>query len=176
MRLPEVTDRIVNVPVRALRAVFAGVGQLLLATDRLKDESRDAGQPIDDEPGADRSMGDEPDANVAADRTPVQSRRRSLESTGNVRLLASKDLAQAPADTAAQVLPEVSAEVSAAGLPLPGYDGLSVPSLRARLRNLDAAQLGILIEYEKANASREQVVTMFERRIGKLGSGAPDAA
>jgi hypothetical protein len=172
MRLPEVTDRIVNVPVRALRAVFAGVGQLLLATDRLKGESRDAGQPIDDEPGADRSMGDEPDANVAADQTPVQSRRRSLESTGNVRLLASKDLAQAPADTAAQVLPKVSA----AGLPLPGYDGLSVPSLRARLRNLDAAQLGILIEYEIANASREQVVTMFERRIGKLGSGAPDAA
>jgi hypothetical protein len=171
MRLPEVTDRIVLVPVRALRAVFAGVGQLLLATDRLKSESRDADQPMANEPGVDRRIGDEPDADAAAGQVPVQPRWRSLHSTGNVRLLASTDVAQAPADTAAQAVPEVSA----ASLPVPGYDGLSVPSLRARLRNLDAAQLGVLIEYEKANASRDQVVTMFERRIGKLGSGAPDA-
>ena len=176
MRLPEVTDRIVLVPVRALRAVFAGVGQLLIATDRLKSESRDADQPMADEPGVDRRIGDEPDADAAAGQTPVQPRWRSLDSTGNVRLLASTDVAQAPADTAAQAVPEVSAQVSAASLPVPGYDGLSVPSLRARLRNLDAAQLGVLIEYEKANASRDQVVTMFERRIGKLGGGAPDAA
>jgi len=52
--------------------------------------------------------------------------------------------------------------------PLPGYDEMSVPSLRARLRNLDAAQVRQLAEYERAHAGRAEVVGMFERRIAKL--------
>ena len=53
---------------------------------------------------------------------------------------------------------------------MPNYDDLSVASLRARLRNLDAAQVRALLDYEKANAGRADVVTMFERRIAKLES------
>ncbi|HEY7147777.1 MAG TPA: hypothetical protein VH637_26320 [Streptosporangiaceae bacterium] len=52
---------------------------------------------------------------------------------------------------------------------MPGYDGLSVASLRARLRNLDAGQVRQLLAYERAHADRPDVVTMFERRIAKLG-------
>jgi len=59
---------------------------------------------------------------------------------------------------------------------VPGYDDLSLPSLRARLRSLDAAQLRLLVEYEKANAGRPDVVMMFERRIAKLKAVAPDAS
>jgi hypothetical protein len=53
---------------------------------------------------------------------------------------------------------------------VPNYDDLSVASLRARLRNLDSAQVRALLDYEKANAGRAAVLTMFERRIVKLES------
>ena len=57
---------------------------------------------------------------------------------------------------------------------MPGYDDLSVASLRARLRTLDAARVRDLLAYERAHASRANVVTMFERRIAKL-EGPEDA-
>ena len=53
-------------------------------------------------------------------------------------------------------------------LPLPGYDELSLASLRSRLRNLDATQLATLLAYDRSAANRSDVVTMFERRIAKL--------
>jgi len=74
---------------------------------------------------------------------------------------------QAPAAQRARTASE-AAQVPAASLPLPGYDGLSLASLRARLRNLDADQLRALIDYEKSNAGREDVITMFERRITRI--------
>ena len=55
--------------------------------------------------------------------------------------------------------------------PLPGYDDLSLPSLRARLRGLDAAALRALLAYEKAHANRDDVITMFERRLTKIDAG-----
>jgi hypothetical protein len=58
---------------------------------------------------------------------------------------------------------------------VPGYDGLSLPSIRARLRGLDAAQLRVLADHEKSGANRADVVTMFERRIAKLEAAASDA-
>jgi hypothetical protein len=57
-------------------------------------------------------------------------------------------------------------------LPLANYDEASVASLRARLRNLSVEELTQLIEYEKANANRADVVTMFERRIVKVQAEA----
>jgi hypothetical protein len=54
------------------------------------------------------------------------------------------------------------------GEPLPNYGELSLPSLRARLRSLDAAQLRRVIEYERAHEARADVIAMFERRIAKL--------
>ena len=55
---------------------------------------------------------------------------------------------------------------------MPGYDDLSVASLRARLRFLDAAGVLTLLEYEKAHQGRAAVITMFERRITKLNEGS----
>jgi hypothetical protein len=52
--------------------------------------------------------------------------------------------------------------------PLPNYDELSVASLRARLRNLDIAQVRQLADYERAHAARADVLDMLERRIAKL--------
>ena len=52
--------------------------------------------------------------------------------------------------------------------PIPGYDDLSIASLRARLRVLDADAVHGLLEYEKAHEHRDDVITMFERRLAKI--------
>jgi hypothetical protein len=52
-----------------------------------------------------------------------------------------------------------------------GYDGLTVPQLRARMRTLDPAQLRALIVHERAHAGRDEVVAMFERRLAKVEGG-----
>lgn len=61
--------------------------------------------------------------------------------------------------------------VEETALPIAGYDELSLPSLRARLRNLDVSQLQVIVDYEATHANRADVVTMFERRIVKLNDG-----
>jgi hypothetical protein len=63
-----------------------------------------------------------------------------------------------------------SAEPDAAALPVPDYDQLSLPSLRARLRYLDAGQLRTLLEYERSHARRTDILMMFERRAAKLAA------
>ena len=72
------------------------------------------------------------------------------------------------AAAAEQAAPVTEAEP---GVPLPNYDELSIASLRARLRNLDAAQVKQLTEYERAHAARADVIAMFERRMAKLEAG-----
>ena len=85
---------------------------------------------------------------------PSRARRRPSRARG---LQQEAEHAQPPADGEA--------------LPVSNYDQLSVPSLRARLRVLDADQVQILLDYEKAHETRPAVITMFERRLTKLGEG-----
>lgn len=82
----------------------------------------------------------------------------------------SATFAAEPAARDEPLVPVVPEPVAHDDLPVPGYDGLSLPSLRARLRNLDADQLRMLADYERSHAAREDVVTMFERRIEKLAA------
>jgi hypothetical protein len=207
MRIPQqVSERVKEAPAQALRAVFSGIGQVLLVADRIKSRAAEPehAQPAPAEPAP------QPSATTVRDET----RWRSLDETGNVRLIPGEDTPKAePATTppvpetpevievievdgAAEVVPEppvtsetaavteqtstepsvipqapaITPEASATSLPVPNYDTLTVPSLRARLRNLDPAQLRTLIDYEKAHAGRADVLTMFERRIAKLES------
>jgi outer membrane biosynthesis protein TonB len=246
-----------------LRTVFATIGQLLLAADRLR--AKAAGQlsgsgeatatrPADQAP----APAPPPPAKPAKPATPARpdagnSRWRSLDKTGNVRVLdggeeqddedvprvgqAVPEPSPAPVPSAeytpTEVVPAVSvpaepepamqqearpamqqeakpasAEVAAeqpvptepaqaepamqqearpamqqeaepaqpvttAGqaLPVANYDQLSVASLRARLRVLDAGQVQALLDYENVHESRPAVITMFERRLAKLGEG-----
>jgi hypothetical protein len=80
--------------------------------------------------------------------------------------------ASAAAHEPAAAKPGPSATAAAPAAPIPGYDDLSVASLRARLRGLDAAGVRALLDYEKANARRDDVITMFERRLSKIENGA----
>jgi hypothetical protein len=252
MRIPQqVSDRVKEAPAQALRAVFAGIGQVLLVADRMKTRAAEANRARPDTAapqarpapspapapngaasGPAKTVPDktEPDKTVAdktvADETapgktaPDKTRWRSLDETGNVRLLQETEASEdepvtaaappaaaepatheppaaaekapaepVPAEPAAEPLaaaepaapakaaaeqPAPAAEPAAAvasALPVPNYDGLTVASLRARLRNLDPPQLRTLIDYEKAHAGRADVLAMFERRITKLESG-----
>jgi hypothetical protein len=121
-------------------------------------------------------------------RAPVLVLRTVLAGVGRLLMLADRpvpvtvlapeapsapDLADGgdatgPQSAAAAVAVEAS---RAAALPLPNYDGLSLASIRARLRGLDVAQLKVLLDYEAANAERTEVLGMFERRIEKLEAG-----
>lgn len=192
MRIPQVTDRMKEAPAQVLRAVFGGIGQLLLIADRIKNRE----QEREPEPGLGAAAVAEvkvPASKPApAAAVSYETRWRSLDKTGNVRLLGAEELAGGQGSLGGQGGPHETAdrgrppETAAAGrgrpaetaaaapvtaMPWPNYDDLSVASLRARMRGLDPAQLRVLIEHEQASANRENVVTMFERRIAKLELG-----
>jgi hypothetical protein len=64
--------------------------------------------------------------------------------------------------------PAAPAATDRSAPPIAGYDDLSVASLRARLRVLDASAVQALLDYEKAHERRDEVITMFERRLIKI--------
>jgi len=265
MRVPQVSERIKEAPAQALRGVFAGIGQLLLITDKLKNKApadrdvsrarapqaaktvtdttvtspadqaappadaetapatateaaateatateatatetaateaapakpaatrrpaakpatpepaakpatrRPAAEPAGAEPAGAEPAGAEPAGAEPAGQAPKPPKPQSgrdLDKTGNVRLLGDEDGGPAAPDAE-----PVSAAADAAP-PLPNYGELSVASLRARLRNLDVAQVRRLADYERAHAARDDVLAMFERRIAKLEAGSPEA-
>jgi hypothetical protein len=183
MRIPPPPERIKEAPAHALRAVFAGVGQVLLITERVRQRaveqvhprvvSAPAQAPARDatpRPPAGSTPAAPPRATASrAAASPAAASRAAESRAGASRAAAPEAAVSQPAP------PEVAApEAAAAGLPVPNYDELSIASLRARLRALDAAQVRDLLGYERAHASRANVITMFERRIAKL-EGTEDA-
>ena len=179
MRVPQVSERIKEAPAQALRGVFAGIGQLLLVTDKLRNKApADRDAPQARAPETAETVTDVPVTSPAAtatataeavaepaDKAPKPQSSRDFDKTGNVRLLGDEDGGSVPDAE------PVSAPAAAAP-PLPNYDELSVASLRARLRNLDVTQVRQLADYERAHAGRADVLGMFERRIAKLEAEA----
>lgn len=92
----------------------------------------------------------------------------------------TKKAAEAAAEAEPTVVPKARAkkkaapEVEEAALaePYPGYAGLTLASLRARMRGKSADQMRDLIAYEKATADREDVVRMYETRLAKIEAGS----
>ena len=208
MRVPPVSERMKEAPAHALRAVFAGIGQVLLVADRIKNRATDtnhAPSAADPEPAAPAS---ETAAAAPADAAPTTAAAaEAAPAAGTAPVTpdaAATTPAAAPASTAATAPPATApapatpaattarpasaapaaappasatpaaasaAAAAAADLPVPHYDELSVASLRARMRGLDAAQLRILIDYESTHAERGTVLAMFERRLAKVEAG-----
>jgi hypothetical protein len=193
---PQVSDRIKEAPAQALRGVFAGIGQLLLITDKLRNKTPAQAPPA----RAPQPSVTRPDPDPPVPTADEVTKARDTDQTGNVRLLTSEEAGSgstapavdamatvsenaAAAGEAATVSEDVAAGGAAAaeqaapvtdaepGAPLPNYDELPIASLRARLRNLDAAQVKQLAEYERAHAARADVIAMFERRMAKLEAG-----
>jgi hypothetical protein len=212
MGIPHITDRMRSAPVQALRSVFTGIGRILLAADRPPE--RTASEARQAAAGSQIGERGRPDQQAPGPAGAAESRFRSLDRTGNVRLLSPGDPAersprrqqparpasppsQEPAspdaaspDAAIQAIPEAAIRAAPEAvtpaapepaapanpaarpeLPLASYDTLSLASIRARLRGLDADQLRVLIGYERSHAERPEVLGMLERRIEKLEAG-----
>ncbi|MBO0824234.1 MAG: hypothetical protein J2P27_10315 [Actinobacteria bacterium] len=195
MGIPQFPDQVRKAPTLALRAVFAGIGKILLAADRPPAGPDPAGPkhaaPVRRPPAT------PPPPAAAVDES---QRWRSLDETGNVRLLSAEELATGhgavrtagPADLVAEdqtadkaedgeIAPVASqplggnvpigASLVIHAVPIPGYDTISVASIRARLRGLDFDELQALLLHEHKNLKRPEVIAMIERRIAKLESG-----
>jgi hypothetical protein len=113
MRLPQVSERVKEAPAQALRGVFAGIGQLLLITDKLRNKTpadqqvprarapeppaavQDPGSPAASAspiPPAEPVPAPPPEPAPSADPAPAPPAEpvletRDLDKTGNVRLL-----------------------------------------------------------------------------------------
>jgi hypothetical protein len=193
MDIPQDGDQVRKAPTHAIRAVFAGIGKILLAADRPQPGPRPGG-PKHAAPG-----GRAPQTTRAA-AAAASGPRRSLDETGNVRLLSTEEptvghdtlVAATPVPSVADgeiqgqagegtMTPVTSQPLTGnvpigAGfvvheLPLPGYDTLPVAAIRARLRGLDFDQLQALLVHEHKNAGRPEIIAMIERRMEKLESG-----
>jgi hypothetical protein len=133
-------------------------------------DARDAATPAADAPDAATPAADARDAAMpAADARDAAMPAADAPDAAGVDSGAVDITAGAPDASADAGAHDASAPASE--LPLTGYDQLSLPSIRARLRNLDAGQLRILAEYERAHAERADVLGMFERRIEKIEAG-----
>jgi hypothetical protein len=194
MPIPQVNDRIKEAPAVMLRAVFAGVGQLLLAADKVRSRAAGTSWPSDRTAPKGRTraqsrwhtLDDTRSGSVPLARERAQSHNYSQQTFPAKPVVQERPAAQAapavvqekpavpdaptvvqdePAVQAASTVPDAP---TAEAPPLPGYDDLSLPSLRARMRVLDAAALRAVLAYEKAHAHRDDVITMFERRLAKI--------
>jgi hypothetical protein len=173
MPVPQVKERVKQSPASALRAMFAGIGSMLFVKDKIRHKA-DAGNST---PATEAAA----PATAAAAETPAAPEPAVAETvvaetvtpeTVAAETTAVPDVSAGPETTAA---PEATVAPAAAALPLANYDELTIASLRARLRNLSAEQLTELIGYEREHANREDVISMFERRITKLNLGLTQA-
>ena len=158
-------------PTRRFRSLDStGNVRLLTADEAVGDSDGDAPAPHEQLPSP-------PGPPPAA--APVPAPRAAAAagvSAGGLRTAAAPNTPDAaPSTPAAASNTPAAGPGSPADLPVPGYDQLTLASLRSRLRYLDAAQLRVLSDYEKARANRADVVRMFERRIAKLQAAATHA-
>src|SRR6516225_3513056 len=221
MPIPQVNDRIKEAPVVVLRAVFAGIGQLLLTADKVRTRAAEqvwtpeqpAGRgpagpstswsaattmtapAMKTAPASKATVTTKPDPAAkatATTKTAPAAKATAATKPAPVGRPASpakpgsptKPGSPAKPGSAAKAAPAAkpdpattaargdkvtrAAEVPAAEPPLPGYDDLSLPSLRARLRTLDAPAIKAMLAYEKTHARRDDVTAMLERRLAKI--------
>ncbi len=173
-RITNVPERLKEVPAHALRAVFAGIGQALLVSDRVRRKlmsAPDAAEDAREKAGrhAVRVPVTRPAAVKAATREPVTpAAKRATVTSATKTAQASRSRVTSATKPADGMAPAAKAPEPASPPPIPNYDELSVASLRARLRGLDVAQVRVLLSYERSRGSRSDVITMYERRIAKL--------
>ena len=195
MRVPQVSERVKEAPAQALRAMFAGIGQLLAASDKLRGKSATDEAAAGAKAAAPKTVTPEtvtpetvtpetvtPETVTPETATPETAKPETVTpetvtpETVTPETVTPETVTPEtggghvkllPGDAAPAAAPAASTEA----LPLPNYDDLTVASLRARLRNLSADQLAQLLDYEKSHANRADVVQMFERRIAKLAEG-----
>ena len=131
MRVPQVSERIKEAPAQALRGVFAGIGQLLLYTDKLRNktpasqqvpqarapEPAEQGTPAAaapvEPPAPSASAATSRAAATAAPSAAPPAADRDFDKTGNVRLLTGTEAAAGDTAPAVEVVAPAAAEAVA---------------------------------------------------------------
>ncbi|WP_067974112.1 hypothetical protein [Nocardiopsis trehalosi] len=113
-----------------------------------------------------------PDAKAGATPEEPKADEPALVAPGEEAAVA-EELAAAEATTQVasdEVLEKVRRGNAPAAddLAVPGYDDLTLPSIRARLRKLTLEQVRDLRAYEVAHAERPEFIRMYDNRIAKL--------
>ena len=191
-----VSERVKEVPAQALRAMFAGIGQLLSASDKIRGKSATDQAPAEAKTATPETATPEtatpetatpetatPETATPETATPETATPETVAPETATPETATPETATpetsggahvklVPGDAAPEAPEAPAAAAASTGeLPVPNYDDLTIASLRARLRNLSADQLAQLVDYEKSHANRADVIQMFERRIAKLAEG-----
>lgn len=115
--------------------------------------------PSDDSP-SDGSAGDDSRADNSPGDDPARVDPARIDPT-NVGSPGDGALAEARSETT-----EHAGQAAPAGLT--GYDRMTLPQLRARLRKLSLPQLEEIIEYERAHENRPSFLGMLTRRINNV--------
>ncbi|MDA2810990.1 hypothetical protein O4J56_10115 [Nocardiopsis sp. RSe5-2] len=84
-------------------------------------------------------------------------------------LSANADDTQVASDEVLEKVRKDSAP-AAEDLPVPNYDEVTLPSVRARLRKLTIDEVRLLRAYEVAHQERPEFIKMYDNRIAKLQS------
>jgi hypothetical protein len=116
-------------------------------------------EDVDDDPGLSTPF------ESAFDRVENESDRRNGYHTASAETFATAD----PWTQEEQALAEETSAHDDRPLPeAAGYDELSLPQLRARLRRFSVDELAELLEYERAHGNRPSYVGMLTRRIATV--------
>jgi hypothetical protein len=163
MRVPQVSERIKEAPAQALRGVFAGIGQLLLYTDKLRNKTpasqqvprARAPEPTEHVTPAAAARVEPPapsasasTANAASTAAAPPAADRDFDKTGNVRLLTGTEAAAgdtAPAaEAAAPPAADASAPPAAEAAAPPAADASAAPVADLPLANYDELSVASL--------------------------------
>jgi hypothetical protein len=103
MRVPQVSERIKEAPAQALRGVFAGIGQLLLITDKIRNKASHQDVPRARTPGASGTVTDAAvtspagqDAGTAAPPAETAAAKPNAARPATARRTAAKPAAGKP--------------------------------------------------------------------------------
>ena len=155
MRVPQVSERIKEAPAQALRGVFAGIGQLLLYTDKLRTKAPYAHVPAASPP---------PSPTAAAPRTepaaPVPDR----------------PAASAPADRDVAAEPAVAERTSAAPKTPKVPAAPKTPAAATEIRDFDKTGNVRLITAEEARADDVPVAAEEPQARAAAAEPVPAAA
>jgi hypothetical protein len=154
MRVPQVSERITEAPAQALRGVFAGIGQLLLITDKLRNKAP-ADVPHARTPAASETAADATASGPAGQPEEAEPARATPPPAGSTATgsAATEPTAAAPAKPAR----------AQAAKPAPTRDFDKTGNVR-------------LLTTEEAGAAGPGPATGAAATASGAGTGVPDAA
>jgi hypothetical protein len=182
MRFPQVSDRVKEAPAQALRGVFAGIGQLLLFTDKLRNKTP-ASQQVP------RARIPQPSETAPGVAPPLPGAAPPLPDAALLLPDAAPPLPDAapllrdaapPLPDAAPPLPDAAPTAGYAAPPEPEPEPTAdMPSRAARVtetRDFDKTGNVRLLTTEEAGAAGPGPATGAAATASEAGTAVPDAA